>query len=57
LPVPVFIRVPEFEDSRVQGSFPKTNTNEINNVTVAVIPAEAGIQKHVEKTGFPPARE
>jgi hypothetical protein len=34
-----------------------TNTNEINNVTVAVIPAEAGIQKHVEKTGFPPARE
>jgi hypothetical protein len=35
----------------------RTNTNEINNITVAVIPAEAGIQKDIEKTGFPPARE
>lgn len=33
------------------------NTNEINNITIVVIPAEAGIQKHVENTGFPPGWE
>lgn len=29
----------------------------MNNLRVSVIPAEARIQKHIEKTGFPPARE
>ncbi len=33
------------------------NKTEINNVTIAVIPAEAGIKKHDGENGFLPGRK